>query len=122
MKARMDLLLLLASALINAALIFGYAMWIAPPRAPRLATLDVGELYQLKEAQIAAVLTKREATDEERISALKRAGAFGAELTTLIETLPKECGCLILARGAVIGERQSLPDLTPEVRRRLGLQ
>ncbi|MBE0612138.1 MAG: hypothetical protein IH604_00575 [Burkholderiales bacterium] len=121
MNVRTALLLLLASALINAALLLAYAVWIAPPRAPRLATLDVGELYRLKETQVAAVLMKGEATDEERISALKRAGAFGAEVTTLIQALPEECSCLILARGAVIGERQALPDLTPEVRRRLGL-
>ncbi len=118
MKTRIALLLLLASALVNAALLAAYALWIAPPR---LATLDVGEIYRLKEAQVAAVLTKREASDEERIAALKTAGSFGAEVTALIETLPKECRCLILARGAVIGERDSLPDLTLEVRRRLGL-
>ena len=121
MSLRAASLLLLANALINAALILVYAVWIAPPRAPRLATLDVGELYRLKETQVAAVLTKREATDEERSGALKRASAFGAEVTTLIQALPEECGCLILARGAVIGERQALPDLTAEVRRRLGL-
>ena len=121
MNAKTTLLLLLANALIAAVLILVYAVWFAPPRAPRLATLDVGELYRLKETQVAAVLTKREATDEERVRALKTAGTFGAEVTTLIETLPKECGCLILARGAVIGEREALPDLTAELRRRLGL-
>ena len=76
MNARTALRLLLASALINAALLLAYAVWIAPPRAPRLATLDVGELYRLKETQVAAVLMKREAPDDERISALKRASAF----------------------------------------------
>ncbi len=121
MNVRRTLVLLLASVLINAALLLVYAVWIAPPRMPRLATLDVGELYRLKETQVAAVLLKREATDEDRSSALKRASAFGAEVTTLIQALPEECGCLILARGAVIGERQALPDLTAEVRRRLGL-
>ena len=121
MNLRTNLILLLASALINVALLVVYAVWIAPPRMPRLATLDVGELYRLKEAQVAAVLLKHEATDGERVDALKRASAFGAEVTTLIQALPQECGCLILARGAVIGERQGLPDITAEVRRRLGL-
>ncbi len=121
MNLRTNLVLLIASALINAALLVAYAVWIAPPRMPRLATLDVGELYRLKETQVAAVLLKRGATDEDRSSALKRASAFGAEVTTLIQALPEECGCLILARGAVIGERQALPDLTADVRRRLGL-
>ena len=119
MTAKTALLLLLASALINVALLAAYAVWIAP--TPRLATLDVGELYRLKEAQVAAVLTKREATDEERVGALKAAGTFGAEITALIEALPQECRCLVLARGAVIAERQALPDLTGEVRHRLGL-
>ena len=83
--------------------------------------LDVGELYRLKEAQVTTMLVKREATDEERATALKRASAFGMEMTHLIESLPTECRCLILARGALVGPANQLPDLTPEVRRRLGL-
>lgn len=121
MRVRAALAVLTANALLSATLLFGYAHWIAPPRAPRLAVLDIGELYRLKEVQVTAVLMKRDATEEERSGAFKAAAAFAAELTDLLETLREECRCLVLARGAVIGQPQAFRDLTPEVRRRLGL-
>lgn len=113
--------LILSNALLSAVIVGAYALWFAPPRAPVLAVLDVGELYRLKETQVATVLLKRDSTDEDRALALKRAAAFGLEMTNLIQSLPNECRCLILARGAVVGPAPLLPDLTPEVRRRLGL-
>ena len=42
-------------------------------------------------------------------------------MAALIETLPEECSCLVLNRGAVVGASGRLPDLTSDVRRRLGL-
>ena len=120
MKADKSLLLLLANALACVALIASYGLWLAP-RPPKLAVLDVGELYRLKEAQVTAVLMKRDATDAERATALQRASTFGSEVTHLLDALPSECRCLILARGALVGSATTLSDLTPEVRRRLGL-
>jgi hypothetical protein len=111
--------ILLANALVTAALIGAYALWLAPQ--PRFALLDVGELYRLKESRIAAVLVKPDSGEAQRLAALEEAAAFGDALNGLIEALPGECRCLILARGAVVGNPESLPDLTPEVRRRLGL-
>ena len=121
MNLRTVLVVFIMNALLTAALLFGYAMWIAPARVPRLAVLDVGELYRLKEMQVTAVLMKRDASEEERAGALKAAGTFGSEVTSLLQALHEECRCLVLARGAVIGQPQALPDLTADVRRRLGL-
>jgi hypothetical protein len=121
MNAREAAALIATNAALTMALVAGYAFWFAPARAPAFAVLDVGELYRLKEHQVAAVLVKRDASDEERTTALKQAAAFGPEVTALIQSLPGECRCLVLARGAVIGPAQRLPDLTPDVRRRLGL-
>ena len=121
MNVRTIVAVLGMNALISAALLFGYALWMAPPPVPQFAVLDVAELYRLKEMQITAVLTKRDATEDERSGALKAAGTFGSEVTSLLRALHEECQCLVLARGAVIGQPQALPDLTPDVRRRLGL-
>jgi hypothetical protein len=121
MNARAVLFFLLANALVSAGLVLGHAAWLSPEPAPRLAVLDVGELYRLKEMQLAAVLTKRGATEEERAGALQGAGAFSEEFMTLLQALQQECRCLILVRGAVVGPANALPDLTPDVRRRLGL-
>ncbi len=54
--------------------------------------------------------------------AIERAASFGAEVSKIIEALPQECGCLVLTRGAVLGSGAQLVDLTPDVRRRLGLE
>jgi hypothetical protein len=120
-NARTAAILLLANALLSAIFIGAYGLWFTPAKVPALAVLDVAELYRLKETQVATVLVKRDSTDEDRALALKRAAAFGIEVTSLIQSLPDECHCLILARGAVVGPAPLLPDLTPEVRRRLGL-
>ena len=121
MNHRTVALLLFANLLLSACIVGAYAHWFAPSTSPALAVLDVGELYRLKETQVAKVLVKLDATHEDRALALQRASAFGLEMTNLIQSLPEECHCLILARGAVVGPAPLLPDLTPEVRRRLGL-
>ena len=97
-----------------------YHFTLARP-APDIATLDISELYRLKEAQIATLLVKREASDAERLAHLKQAADFATELTTVLKALPQECGCLVLARGALIASTPPARDLTPDVRRRLGL-
>ena len=121
MNLKTAALLVLANALLSALLVLAYALWFAPAAAPRLAVLDVSELYRLKETQVAKVLVKLDASEADRALALQRASAFGLELTNLIQALPEECHCLVLARGAVVGPAPLLPDLTPDVRRRLGL-
>ncbi len=121
MSARTAVIVVLVNALLSALILLAYALWFAPAGAPRLAVLDVGELYRLKETQVAKVLVKLDSSEADRALALKHASAFGLELTNLIQALPDECRCLILARGAVVGPAPLLPDLTPEVRRRLGL-
>ena len=121
MNARAAALLVGANALVSAALIALVHLWLLPERPPALAVLDVAELYRLKELQVTAVLVKRDASDEERAGALRRAAGFGTEVSTLLQALPSECRCIVLARGAVLGSEALLRDLTPDVRRRLGL-
>ena len=115
------MLLLALNALLTLALLSAYANWFAPARAPALAVLDVGELYRLKESEVASTLLKQNLSEDERAAALKRAAQFGSEVSKLIQSLPEECRCLVLARGAVIGAAPLLPDLTASVRQRLGL-
>ena len=104
MNAKAAALLVGANALVSAALIALVHLWLVPERLPALAVLDVAELYRLKELQVAAVLVKRDASDEERAGALRRAAGFGTEVSTLLQALPGECRCIVLARGAVIAE------------------
>jgi len=118
MSARHAVLITSLNVLVTLAL--AAYVWFAPARTS-FAILDVAELYRLKEQQVAAILVKRDAGDAERVAAIQHAAKFGTELGTVVEALPRECGCLILARGAVTGNAGQLTDLTPLVRRRLGL-
>lgn len=111
---------ILISSVLSAGMIVGHARWLAP-QTPRLAVLDVAELYRLKEIQTASQLTRRDISEEERAATLKRVQGFGSEVTRVIQSLPEECHCLILARGALVGPETELPDLTATVKQRLGL-
>ncbi len=120
---RLDAARLVAiNTVVSLAIAAGVAAWMQRTQKPTFGTLDVAELYRLKEAQVAAVLVKRDSGDAERILAIQRAAIFGAELSKLIDTLPEQCGCLVLMRGAVLGSGTQLLDLTPAVRQRLGLE
>ena len=113
--------LLALNALVSMALVALSAPWLLRSQQTAFAVLDVAEIYRVKESEVAAVLVNHNVSEAERAAAIARAASFGTELTALIEALPEECRCLVLARGAVIGAAVPLPDLTPDVRRRLGL-
>lgn len=113
--------LLALNALVSVALLTAGAHWAFRSQKTAFAVLDVAELYRVKESQVAAILVNHAVSEAERTAAMTRAAAFSTELTALIEALPEECRCLVLARGAVIGATPPLPDLTADVRRRLGL-
>ncbi len=117
--------LIVINAVVSLLIVGGalsWSQWMQRSQRPTFGTLDVAELYRLKESQVAAVLVKRDIGDLERAMAIQRAAVFGAEVSKLIEALPQECGCLVLTRGAVLGSGAQLVDLTPDVRRRLGLE
>lgn len=114
--------LIAINAVVSLAFVAGVSAWMSRTQKPTFGTLDVAELYRLKESQVAAVLVKRDSGDAERVLAIQHAAVFGAEVSKIIQTLPDECGCLVLARGAVLGSGGQLVDLTPDVRRRLGLE
>ena len=109
------------NALVSLALLVAGACWMQAAQRPAMATLDVAELYRLEEAHATAALVNHKASDAERGAAVAHAATFGAEMTALIEALPAECRCVILSRGAVVGSRHPVPDLTADARRRLGL-
>ena len=114
-------LCLLWSVVNPAALAMAYHIWGSEHARLQMATLDVAEIYRLKENQFTALVIKAGATEADRAQAIELARSFGSELSSLTQSLPRECGCLILARAAVIGAGDSIPDLTPEIKRRFGL-
>ncbi len=88
---------------------------------PKFAVLDVTELYRLKEAQITASLVQRDADPASRQRLLEAATQFHQDLQALLRDLPKECGCLVLNRAALLGSETEVNDMTLLARQRLGL-
>ena len=104
----------------NAALLVAvYHAWNGVRAHPRIAVLDVAEIYRMKESEFAALLMKPGATEADRVRAIELARTFGTDLAALTQSLPADCNCLVLTKAAVVGG--GIADLTPEVKRRFGL-
>ena len=119
MNGKAILISMLISLANAALLIAAYHVWNGARTQPRIAMLDVAEIYRLKESEFAALLMKPGATEADRARAIELARTFGAALSALTERLPAECNCLVLTKAAVVGG--GIADLTPEVKRRFGL-
>ena len=104
-----------------AVLLAAYHAWKPGHARQRIATLDVAEIYRLKENQFTALLMKPGASEADRAQAIELARTFGTDLAALTQVLPRECGCLVLTKAAVVGGGENIPDLTPEIKRRFGL-
>ena len=112
---------------LNAAISLGLVLatsWLLPSTGPRIATVDVVALYRAKEGQVTAQLLRRDASDNDRATALREAAAFGEQIERLVASLPADCRCLVFTQGALIGSGAGgrITDLTPQLRRQLGLE
>ncbi len=122
--SRSELVLIVGlNAALSLALVLATA-WLLPPSEHRIATVDIAALYRAKEAQVTAQLLRRDASDTDRAAALRDAAAFGEQLDRLVARLPAECRCLVFTQGALIGSGAGgqITDLTPQLRRQLGLE
>jgi hypothetical protein len=112
---------------LNAAVSLGLvlaASWLLPTSGHRIASVDIAALYRAKEGQVTAQLLRREASDTDRAAALREAATFGEQLDRLVARLPTDCRCLVFTQGALIGSGTGnrIADLTPQLRRQLGLE
>ncbi len=111
------------NAALSLALVLA-ASWLLPASGQRFATVDIAAIYRAKEGQITAQLLRRDASDTDRAAALREAAAFGEQLDRLVARLPADCRCLVFTQGALIvpGAGSRIADLTPQLRRQLGLE
>ena len=121
MNGRAIVLSLLISLANTAAMVAAYHAFNGGHTYPKIAMLDIAEIYRLKESEFAALLIKPGASEADRAKAIELARTFGTELVALTDRLPAECNCLVLTKPAVVAGGNSVPDLTPEVKRRFGL-
>ena len=112
--------LVAVSAVVAAAAVATYHYWLLPPQLPRLATVDLAALYREQEAAFSRVVSQEGVTAGEREQAMARAEAFARSLPDALEELSQACACTVLSSNAIAG-RHGVVDLTPELRRRVGL-
>jgi hypothetical protein len=98
------------SALITATGLLAYDRFIMRP-AQVIGVVDVAEVYRLKEAEFAALITASK-SDEERQKALNLASAFARRLPVAMGELPGDCRCLVVLRSAIAGRTPNTRDLT----------
>jgi hypothetical protein len=109
------LLCLSLSVITSAAAVFVYHA--LSPAPLRFATLNVAELFSERQRELARLVSENgsEAATEK---AVESARAFGKQLEAEALALPRQCGCIVLVRGAVVGGT-ALPDYTDLVRQRM---
>jgi len=106
------------SAAVAGAGLGAYDRWVLRPSLA-IGTVDLAEVYRAKEAQFTQLLTAT-GSEEQKQQALALARSFSQRLPAALDELPRECGCLVVLRTAVVGSPHAL-DLTPALRRKVEL-
>jgi hypothetical protein len=89
--------------------------------ADRIGVIDVTEVYRLKEKEFTDLVTKAGASEIDKDRAMAGVEAFARALPQALEELPHECGCLVLLRNAIAANTPAMIDLTPALKRKVGL-
>ena len=105
---------LAVSAATSAAAVLTYHF--SRPAPPRLATLNVAQLFNERQEELMKLVAGGGEVATQK--AMEMAQGFGKQLEAEVLALPKECGCIVLVRGAVVAGGD-LPDYTDVLRQRL---
>jgi len=105
------------SVLITACGLLAYDRFVVRP-AQVIGVVDVAEVYRLKEAEFAALLTASK-SDEDRKKAMDLAGAFARRLPVAMDELPNDCRCLVVLKSAIAGRTPHTRDLTALLKTKL---
>jgi len=113
--------LLLANALVSLFFVAGgllaYDRLAARP-ARIIGVVDLAEVYRAKEDAFTRQLTAAR-SEEERQAALQVARNFSKRLPEALESLPAECGCLVLLKASLAGPTPYTIDLTARLRQKV---
>jgi hypothetical protein len=98
------------SVLVTACGLLAYDRLVVRP-AQVIGVVDVAEIYRLKEAEFAALMTRGN-SDADRQHAMDLATSFARRLPRALEELPADCRCLVVLKSAVAGPTARTLDLT----------
>ena len=83
-----------------------------------IGVVDVAEIYRLKEAEFAALMTRGN-SDADRQQAMDLATSFARRLPRALEELPADCRCLVVLKSALAGPTAHTLDLTALLKTKL---
>jgi hypothetical protein len=83
--------------------------------------VNLGQVYREKEQEFTNTITAQGVTDADRDKAIKSAQDFAARLPKAMQALSDDCGCVVLMGNAVGGVPAGVIDLTPALRKKVGL-
>jgi hypothetical protein len=112
---------LIALIVVVGAALLAYDRVVVRP-AQVIGVIDLGEVYRIKEREFTETVTKAGASDLERQKALAMAEQFAKVLPQAIDELPGDCRCLVLLRTALAAHTPNTVDLTPHLKRKLGIR
>jgi hypothetical protein len=98
------------AVLVTACGLLAYDRFVVRP-AQVIGVVDVAEIYRLKEAEFAALVT-RGGSDADRQQAMDLASNFSRRLPRALEELPADCRCLVVLKSALAGPSAHTLDLT----------
>lgn len=101
----------LVAALILGGGQYAYHKRVVEP-GQRFGVIDVAEIWRIKEAQFSDA-TRGGAADPQRAKAMEIAQQFAQRLPAALDELAHECGCVVLARSAIVAHNGNAVDLTP---------
>jgi hypothetical protein len=113
------------TVLIVASSLAAYEVYVRAPRTPgptRFGVVDIGEVLQRQQAALYVKIVDDKLPVEER-KKLAEDGVrnIGNRLESVLIQLTKECGCVVLNKGAVAAYGTGFVDLTPVALERLGI-
>ena len=113
--------LFIANALISLILVAGallaYDRQVIRP-ARTIGVVDLAEVYRAKDDEFSRRLTAAH-SEEERQATLQIARSFAQRLPVALESLPAECGCLVILKASVAGPTPYTIDLTARLRQKV---
>ncbi|MDR3351701.1 MAG: hypothetical protein LBO00_01530 [Zoogloeaceae bacterium] len=110
-----------AVLILSGLLILAYHhFYVAQTIPPRLVTLDVNEILELKQLESSLNLLKGGTGDKNALALYRDISDFAKTLETEVRRLQTECDCILIVRSAVIGSNR-MDDLTAILKERVSL-
>lgn len=107
----------LAATLFTLAALAPIAYMASQRMPPRLATVDLQNLVEEDQERAMKLLGAGTLTDDQRAGLEKMTAEFAVKLSTTIDAVGQECGCVLVNKAALLGGAAA--DYTDLVRQRM---